>query len=152
MERITKLSVGVTILIFGFLIIFVPSITENFWLVFIWIPGIALEAKGWTDKSERKKLVPGGVLLTIATAITLNIFVPQFTNNYGLYILAPAVGLIQLYFAEGRKNHRLLVGTVFLIAIAAITSIDSSKINYTSMIIGVCFVGAGINIFLKNKK
>lgn len=149
MNRITKLSVGITLLIFGLLIIFVPNITRNFWLAFIWIPGIALETKGWTNKSERKALVPGGVLLTISVAITLNIFVPQFANNYWLYILAPAVGLFQLYIARGRKNHRLLVATIFLLAIAAVTLIDSFKINYSSIIIGLCFIAAGINIFFR---
>jgi hypothetical protein len=41
-SSIAQVFMGVIVIALGLSIIFVPSLLENFWLLFIWVPGLII--------------------------------------------------------------------------------------------------------------
>lgn len=91
---------------------FPERILQNAWVMVFWIIGFAFEIGYFKEPSHKNigLLVPGGLFLTLG-------FIFSFCSLFGyswmevlwpLFILAPAVGLFQLYFF-GERNHALLI-------------------------------------------
>lgn len=92
------------------------------WPLFLLIPALGFHA-GFFLSGMRKDLagllVPGGVLLTLAVLfyfeVMTNFQYAEFT--WPIYILAPAVGLFELYlFGEREKGLLIPVGILTVIA------------------------------------
>ena len=90
-SSIDQVLMGVIVIALGLSIIFVPSLLENFWLLFIWVPGLIMEYNA--IRAEKGLFVAGGVLLTVALALTLGVAFDGFyeSGGWALFILAPAV-------------------------------------------------------------
>lgn len=152
MENIIKILIGVIVIVLGVLIIFVPGALSNFWLAFIWIPGLAMELSGLKKGEEKGLLVPGGIILTVAVILTLGVIFPTFISDGGwaLFILAPAIGLGQLYVASEKKEKGLLIPVGILTTLSLIFLLTSFASGYASVIIGILLVAGGAFILLKD--
>jgi hypothetical protein len=150
-SSIAQVFMGVIVIALGLSIIFVPSLLENFWLLFIWVPGLIMEYNA--IRGEKGLFVPGGVLLTVALALTLGVIFDGFYEGGGwaLFILAPAVGLLQLYLAGGRKPKALLTPIFVLTIVAVISLIPSTLSKWAVIIVGALLIGFGVLILLKKK-
>ncbi len=96
-------------------------VIENAWVSVFWILGFAFEFGYFHDPASRKAglLVPGGIFLTLG-------FIFSFCAVFGyrwmdilwpMFILAPAVGLLQLYlFGEKKKGLLIPVGILGFIS------------------------------------
>jgi hypothetical protein len=127
-SSIAQVLMGVIVIALGLSIIFVPSLLENFWLLFIWVPGLIMEYNA--IRAEKGLFVAGGVLLTVALALTLGVAFDGFyeSGGWALFILAPAVGLLQLYLAGGRKPRALLT-PIFVLTLVAVISLIPSVLS-----------------------
>lgn len=87
--------------------------------MFVLIPGLWFEYLYFSKHHSPGVLVPGGILTTIGvlTLIESNTF--PMIGNYidSLYIMAPAVGLFQLYVHD-KRDKGLLIPVVILTLIA----------------------------------
>ncbi len=103
--------VGIGGLIFNYFG-FPERIFQNAWVLIFWILGFAFEVGYFKDPSTKSigLLVPGGLFLTLG-------FIFSFCSIFGydwmeilwpLFILAPGVGIFQLYLF-GDKNKALLI-------------------------------------------
>lgn len=152
MENIIKLLIGLIVIILGILMIFVPGTLSNFWLAFIWIPGLAMELSGLKKGEEKGLLVPGGIILTVAAILTIGVIFPTFISDGGwaLFIMAPAIGLGQLYITSEKKEKGLLIPVGILSTLSVIFLFTSFASGYASVIIGVLLVAGGAFILLKD--
>jgi hypothetical protein len=98
-------------------------------------------------------LVPGGILLVVALALTLGVIFPGFYSQggWGLFVLAPAFGLLQLYFADGRRNFGLLVPIAILTAVGVIALIPSSLSQWTMIVVGAVLIVSGLLVLFRRK-
>ena len=106
-ETLFRIAIGSIMVLFGLLIILVPSFTVNLWLLFVWAPAIFMEYRAVTG-GDKGLFVPGGILLVISLILTLNVIFPNFiaAGGWALFIMAPAVGLFQLFIAEEKKDEQ----------------------------------------------
>lgn len=100
--------------------------------MFVLIPGLWFEYLYFSKHHSPGVLVPGGILTTIGllTLIESNTF--AIVGNYidSFYIMAPAVGLFQLYLHD-KRDKGLLIPVVILTVIAAM--------DFASEIVGDIF-------------
>ena len=143
-ELFGRVVLGLIFVALGLVVIFVGPVMDNFWVMFIWVPGLLMEFGGFKKKQEGL-LVPGGILLMVALTLTLDVLYKGFINSGGwaLFVLAPAVGLFQLYLFTGRKNTGLLVPVSILTAVAVVFSITSFTDLGGTFLIGLVLIIAG---------
>lgn len=131
----------------------------SLWPLFVLIPGLCFEYSYFVKKQNSGLLVPGGILTTIGL---LFVFETSTRWNFSMYtwpvyILAPAIGLFQLYIFGGRDKGLLIpVGILTIIAIMSFISIGFGNIFIwlnTSIILPIGLVAIGLYIiFSKEKK
>lgn len=87
--------------------------------MFVLIPGLWFEYSYFSKHRSPKLLVPGGILTTIGILVLIESNTLPFIENYidSFYILAPAVGLFQLYVHD-KQDKGLLIPVGILTAIA----------------------------------
>jgi hypothetical protein len=143
-ELFGRVILGLIFVALGLMVIFVEPVMDNFWVMFIWIPGLIMEFGGFKKKQEGL-LVPGGILLMVALTLTLDVLNKGFISSGGwtLFVLAPAVGLFQLYLFTGRKNTGLLVPVTILTAIAVVFAVTSFTDLGGTFVIGFVLIIAG---------
>ncbi len=166
MQNLPKVLIGVFFIVIGLLsILGVANIVELswkfFWPFFIIIPGISFELAYFTKKSKGFRpdpgiLVPGGVLTTIGCLLLLNSIFDFKPMQYlwPIFILAPAIGLFQLYFF-GEKDKGVLMACGILTAISAIfLMISLITIPFFTYAVAFVFIGVGIYLLFTtmNKK
>lgn len=125
--------------------------------LFVLLPGLWFEYAYFSQHRSPKLLIPGGILTTIGllTLIEDNSF--AFVRSYidSLYILAPAVGLFQLYL-HGNQDKGLLipVGILTFIAITDFISELFGSIFFfmdSSIIWPIILVVIGVALLLGKK-
>jgi len=143
---------GLILIVMGVVFIFFPQFSSNFWLLFIWLPGIIMEERGLHNRISGL-LVPAGVILTTAAILTIEVLFPGFTTagGWALYIFAPAFGLLQLYLAEGRKNNGLLFPIGILSILSAAFLISNFTSLGTGMVFGIVLIAFGAFMLIKRK-
>ncbi len=148
-ESILKTVIGAVMVIFGLLIIFVPSFGLNLWLLFIWLPAIFMEYKAFVSE-DKGLFVPGGILSMVSLILTLNVIFPAFISNGGwaLFIMAPAIGLFQLYAGTTPRNSALLVAPSILTAVSVFFVLLTNMPSILGIFVGIAlFVVGGIIIY-----
>ncbi|MBQ1275557.1 MAG: hypothetical protein IIY08_09290 [Cellulosilyticum sp.] len=87
--------------------------------LFVLIPGLWFEYAYFSKHRSPKLLVPGGILSTIGILTLIESNSIMLVRDYidSLYILAPAVGLFQLYLYD-KKDKGLLIPVGILTFIA----------------------------------
>lgn len=125
---------------------------SRLWPLFLLIPGLAFEFGFFMEHKNAGLLVPGGILITLGIVFLFN----TYTNwhfagqTWPFYVLAPAVGLFQL-FLFGNHNPGLLipVGVLTTVAVFCFLGTTFSHIN-RSLIWPVVLILVGL-MFLFNK-
>lgn len=150
-EKLVRLIFGVIIIVLGLMLIFTPALLNAFWLIFIWIPALLMEYNAF--KGPRGLFVPGGILITIALALTLGLMFEDFYvgGGWALFVLAPAVGLFQLYLANGFKPKGLLIPVGVLAAIVAVSLVPTGFSKWIVVLVGVVLITLGVVVLLRKK-
>ncbi len=143
-ELAGRVLLGIVFVVLGLMVIFVEPVMDNFWVLFLWIPGLLMQFGGF-KKGHEGLLVPGGILLTVALTLTLDVFFKGFINagGWSLFILAPAVGLFQLYLFSEKRESGLLIPVGILTLISVVFAISSFTELGGSFVIGLILVVAG---------
>ncbi|TYB94709.1 MAG: hypothetical protein FXF54_05125 [Kosmotoga sp.] len=108
-NSIINLIFGIVLILLGIFLLFLPGFENNMWVFLIWFPGIIMEYYGL--KETKGLLVPGGILLIVSLALTMEVIIPGFLESGGwtLFILAPSIGLLQLLLTNKNKLRGLLI-------------------------------------------
>ena len=103
----------------------------NLWPIFVLVPGLLFELSFFSGKSPAGVLVPGGILTTIGLLFFFETFTHwRFSGNtWPVYILAPAVGIFQLYLFEKPRNNGLLIPVGILTTVAAMSFLGITMDN-----------------------
>ncbi|WP_367356485.1 hypothetical protein [Mesotoga sp.] len=143
-DNLIRAIIGAVMVLLGILIIFVKSFTLNFWLLFIWIPAVFMEYRAFTGR-DKNLFVPGGILLTVAMILTLNVIFSGFITGGGwaLFIAAPAVGLFQSYFGETEKDRGALISASVLSVISLLFLFILLAPTVLGVFIGILLLAAG---------
>lgn len=138
--------------IFGYYFQFNIFSMSRLWPLFLLVPGLAFEFGFFMEHKHAGLLVPGGILITLGFVFLFN----TYTNwhfagqTWPFYVLAPAVGLFQL-FLFGNHNPGLLIPVAVLTTVAVFGFLGTtfSHIN-RSLIWPVVLILVGL-MFLFNK-
>ncbi|MGL5353399.1 MAG: hypothetical protein ACRDA5_08725, partial [Clostridium sp.] len=81
----------------------------EFWPLFVLVPGLCFEYAYFSKRQFPGLLVPGGILTTIGLLFIFETITRwRFSGiTWGIYPLAVAIGLFQLYLFGGRKKELL---------------------------------------------
>lgn len=156
-----RFSWGAILITVGLLLILsnlgiVPSIWKlmsTFWPLIIIFISLMFHVGFYSNPKNVGLLVPGGILLTVG-------IVCQCSELWGLwrfmwpgFILAPAVGLFELYYF-GKREKGLLVPVGILTGISLIffTMELNSLGRFARYIIPVSLIAAGALILVKNRR
>lgn len=126
--------------------------------MFVLIPGLWFEYLYFSKHHSPGVLVPGGILTTIGllTLIESNTFPIVADYIDSLYIMAPAVGLFQLYLYDKRDKGLLIpVGILTLIAAMDFISEIVGDIFFfvdTSIIWPIILVIIGVKLLMGHSK
>ena len=98
----------------------------HFWPIFVLGPGLAFEWAYFSTRRSPGVLVPGGILTTLGCLFFFEVNTRWFFSEYTwpVYILAPAIGLFQLYlFGKREKGLLIPIGILTTIAVVSFFSI-----------------------------
>jgi len=79
---------GLILIVMGVVFIFFPQFGSNFWLLFIWLPGIIMEEPGiiMEERGLHNRisglLVPAGVILTTAARYSSRVLQQQAVGHF----------------------------------------------------------------------
>jgi len=151
-SKLSQVFLGIVVIALGLMIIFVPAMMSNFWLLFIWLPGIIMEYNAIKNRIDGL-LVPGGVLLVVGLALTLGVVFPGFydSGGWGLFVLAPAFGLFQLYLAGGKGRSPLLIPVAILAVVGVVALIPSSFSQWAMIVVGAVLIVFGLLVLFRRK-
>ena len=143
-DTLIRAIIGAVMVLLGILIIFVKSFTLNLWLLFLWIPAVFMEYRAFTGR-DKNLFVPGGVLLTVAVILSLNVIFSGFITGGGwaLFIAAPAVGLFQSYFGGAERDRGVLISASVLSAISLLFLFISLAPTVLGVFIGIALLAVG---------
>ncbi len=95
-------------------LISIGYIFSRYWpLLFVIVPGLLMHLAFFFRASPAGILVPGGILLTIGLVLQISSIFGMWSVTWPGYIMAPAVGLSELY-AFGRRRKGLLIPVFIL--------------------------------------
>lgn len=126
----------------------------HFWPIFVLGPGLAFEWAYFSNRRAPGLLVPGGILTTLGCLFFFEANTGWFFSEYTwpVYILAPAIGLFQLYLFGGREKGLLIpVGILTTIAVVSFCSAVFGNIFSfinSSLIWSVVLIVIGVMILL----
>lgn len=124
---------------------------DNFWPIFILVPGLIFEISYFASGRNPGLLVPGGILTTLGLLFLFETFTNWNFSEYTwpIYPLAVSIGLFQLYLFDGRPSGLLI--PVFILTTVSIVSfvfMISSVFDFT-LLFGVLAVLAGLYVLYK---
>lgn len=123
---------------------------DNFWPLFILIPGLIFEFGYFASMKDPGLLVPGGILTTIGTLFLFeNMTGWRFAGyTWPVYPFSVAVGLFQLYIFGGREKGLLI--PVFILGGVSIVSFCSMMFAWFnfSLILPIAMIILGLYIIL----
>ena len=143
-DTLIRAIIGAVMVLLGILIIFVKSFTLNLWLLFLWIPAVFMEYRAFTGR-DKNLFVPGGVLLTVAVILSLNVIFSGFitVGGWALFIAGPAVGLFQSYFGGAERDRGVLISASVLSAISLLFLFISLAPTVLGVFIGIALLAVG---------
>lgn len=145
--RQNRIFVGLFFILVGIIGIFGKVIGFNIfsmrqlWPLFVLVPGLTFEFVYFSTKKNPGILVPGGILTTIGSLFLFETMTGWAFSRYTwpVYILAVAIGLLQLYLFGGREKGILV--PVFILGGIAI-------ISFCKMVFGGIFWWLGNSIII----
>ncbi|HEY8421871.1 MAG TPA: DUF5668 domain-containing protein [Thermoclostridium sp.] len=156
-----KFVLGITLICIGFLLILstfgvIPSLgrlISKFWpMIFIFI-SLLFHAGYYSNKNNVGLLVPGGILLTLGVVFQT----AELWDIYGVMwpgvILAPAVGLYELYYFGNREKGLLIpVGILSAISLFFFTFTIGNLRGLSKFILPAGLIFAGLIILIKDQR
>lgn len=121
---------------------------SKLWPLFILVPGLIFELAFFTEHQNAGFLVPGGVLTTLGFLFLFQTYTNwQFAGYlWPIYVLAPAIGLFQLYlFGDHNRGLLIPVGILTTVAVCGLLGTSFNFIN-RSLIAPIVLVVAGLTI------
>ena len=125
------------------------------WPLFVLIPGVCFELSYFSTRKNPGVLVPGGILTTIG----LLFFFQNFTfwklsaYTWPIYLLAVAIGLLQLYWFGGKQKSLLIpVGILTGIAVLFLASMIVGNVFSMlrrTIIIPILLLAVGLYIIFR---
>lgn len=119
-----------------------------FWLL---IPGLALQVAFFLrPRPERSNMLMAAGILTVLGIVFLLERIPLLDRiiTWPLVILAPAAGLLEMYFF-GHREFRYFVGGAILVIIAAIAYVNLFLMLNGALLVGAAFVVIGLYVLLR---
>lgn len=147
MKKNSNLTWGVILVVFGvylilrnFGIISIGKLIGTFWPLIILFISFMFHV-GYFSNAPKKVglLVPGGILLTVGIVCQLSMLYNNWHVLWPGFVLAPAVGLFELYI-YGNKNQGLLIPIAILSGLSAIFFFSFS-FRYLNTIVRYAFPG-----------
>jgi len=159
--RNSKFGLGMTLIFIGTLLILstfniIPSIGKllsKFWPMILIFISLLFHAGYYSNKKDVGLLVPGGILLTLGVVFQTS----ELWNIYNVMwpgiILAPAVGLFELYYFGNRERGLLIpVGILSGISLFFFTFTIGKLSGLSKFIIPVGLIIAGLVILIKDRR
>ena len=117
MKKNSASVVGLGLIVIGLLSILVNfNVIDiefwEFWPFFLLILGVIFEIGFFTGKKKDVGLlVPAGILITISVAFIISVIFGWYMMDYlwPLFIMAPGIGLLQLYLFSEKRDGALLI-------------------------------------------
>ncbi|MCX7745744.1 MAG: hypothetical protein N2645_02480 [Clostridia bacterium] len=129
----------------------------NFWpALFLILPGLILNSIYFSGKVRNiDVLVPGGLFLGLGLTCQISMYFNVWNIMWPGFILAPAIGLFELYLFGGRNKILLipifiLSGTSLVFFYCFSPTFHILGFNFKSMIIPFILILAGIKILSKD--
>lgn len=144
---ISDTLVAIFLIIFGIFLIF--NLNANYvWSVILIVLGLGFEFGAFGKSTGR--FIPGGILTTIGLLLLFCTFkgFSYMVYLWPVFVMAPAVGMIQTYFASRSKG--VLVGSIILFSISAI--LFGISLYQSRMIFGTLVVIFGIIMLVASRK
>ena len=125
--------------------------------LFLLLPGLWFEYSYFSNHRSPKLLVPGGILTTLGILCLVESNTLPFIEDYidSFYIMAPAVGLFQLYIHD-KQDKGLLIPVVILTVIAVMDFLSEIMDNVfyfmdSSIIWPIVLVLIGVALLIGKK-
>jgi hypothetical protein len=149
---------GIIFLLLGIFLIISNFFNIDFswnyiWPIFILLPGLKFEYDYYVRKRNPGVLVPGGLLTTIGILFYLCAFFGYNILDYlwPAFILAPAIGIFQLFLATKRTS--LIIPVFLLGGLSLIFYLEGLiEINVWNYIFGLGLIVLGIITMFNSKK
>lgn len=130
----------------------------EFWPLFILIPGLCFEYAYFSRRQLPGLLVPGGILTTIGVLFIFETITRwRFSSiTWGIYPLAVAIGLFQLYLFGGRKKELLV--PVGILATVSVVSTGIMTLNRmfiwirSSIVIPIIIILLGLYVITRKDR
>ncbi|HEY8543338.1 MAG TPA: hypothetical protein VIL29_13215 [Pseudothermotoga sp.] len=150
-----KVSIGaalvaIFLIIVGLVLIF--NLNANYiWSVILIVLGIGFEVGAFGKHAGR--FIPGGILTTIGVLL-LFCTIKGFSHMaylWPVFVMAPAIGMIQTYFANHSKG--ILIASTILFGISvALFGISLYQWTFVRIVFGILVIAFGVLIFATAKK
>lgn len=160
-RRNGKFGLGVTLICIGVLLILstfgiIPNLGRlmtKFWPMILIFISLFFHAGYYSNKKNVGLLVPGGILLTLGVVFQTS----ELWNIYGVMwpgiILAPAVGLFELYYFGNREKGLLIpVGILSAISLFFFTFTIGNLKGLSKFILPAGLILAGLFILINDRK
>lgn len=156
-----KLGWGMILIIFGALMILgnlgiVPSFGKligTFWPMIIIFGALMFHVGYYSNKNNVGLLVPGGILLTVGIVCQTSVLWNIWGFMWPGFILAPAVGLFELYiFGDRQKGLLIPVGILTGISLIFFSASFNTLGKMARFIIPAVLIFIGIVILARDKR
>ena len=154
MQKIVTFVSGLIFLSFGLVLLLanfgmINLTWRTFWPFIILAVGLSFELGYFAGGTKQPGLlVPGGILTTISIIFLICTFDGwhQMSLLWPLFILAPAIGLLQLYLFGGRRAELLVPVTIL-----AVVGLTFLLINFrmSAVMLAVIMIILGICLIIK---
>jgi hypothetical protein len=147
---------GLLLLFLGIIALF--NYMNNFWPLFILVPGLIFEFSYFLIRKFPGVLVPGGILTTIGMLYLFETFTDWTFAEYTwpIYTLSVAIGLFQLYLF-GNKRLGLLIpifilGGISIIAYFLMLFGNLTSWLHYSLLLPIILIILGVFILILNSR
>lgn len=129
---------------------------DDFWPIFVLLPGLAFEYSYFASGKNPGLLVPGGIMTTLGLLFYFETATDwRFSElTWPVYILAPAVGLWQMYlFSEIRYKALLIpVGILTLVSATSFICLIANRFVWwlsPNTLIAAALILLGVSVLKK---
>lgn len=156
-----KFGLGVTLICIGILSVLssfgiFPSLGElmsNFWPMILIFISLLFHAGYYNNKKDVGLLVPGGILLTLGIVFQTSEIWHIYRVMWPGIILAPAVGLFELYIFGNRQKGLLIpVGILSGLSLIFFSFTIRNLGGFSKFLIPAGLILAGLIILVKDRK
>lgn len=152
-------TLGIILIVIGIIGILSYFFDFNFfsmsklWPLFILVPGLLFEFSFFIGNQTPGLLVPGGILTTLGCLFLFQTYTNWVFAGYlwPVYVLAPAIGLFQLYlFGNHHKGLLIPIGILTTVAVFGFLGTSFSFMSHSLMVPVILIVVGLIILFSRS--